>query len=425
MKKNEINARKLQNISYFCIVKRFRTYFRAIALCFLCSLTTSLSAQEADSTLLIKMDSVDISLLTCGPGKKIYTLYGHTAIRINDRVNNEDWVANWGIFSFNQPFFVPRFVFGLTDYHMGVSSTEDFRELYVEDENRWLVEQRLNLTRKEKAQILRALAVNYQPENRTYRYNYFYDDCTTRARDMILNNIDGIVGYPGTTESNPSCREYIHQWNSNHRWARFGNDLLLGLKADNETSIAVRQFLPENLRNDFSIAVVRSADGTSRKLVAEEQKTDAAVKTTEVAPSPFTTPTACFLVLAGIILLVTIAEYIKKRNFWLLDVLLLLADGLAGLILFVMVFSQHPTVSLNLQILLLNPLSLVFLYPAVSKSKRGELHWFWIAFACCILLFLAGNLLQHYAEGMNILALSLLVRCWGNIETKSLRRKKK
>ena len=385
--------------------------FRIVALCFLCALTAPSSAQVADSTLLSKMDSVDISLLTCGPGKKIFTLYGHTAIRINDRANNEDWVANWGIFSFNQPFFIPRFVFGLTDYHIGVSTTEAFRELYVEDENRWIAEQKLNLTPTEKANILHALAINYQPENRTYRYNYFYDDCTTRARDMILNNLDGTVNYPGTTEHNPSCREYIHQWTANHRWARFGNDLLLGLKADRETSLAVRQFLPDNLRHDFSIAIVRADDGTSRKLVAEELRTDPAVKNTEVAPSPFTTPTVCFLVFTIVILLVTIVEYVKSRNFWMVDAFLLLADGLAGLILFVMIFSQHPTVSLNLQILLLNPLSLVLLHPVVKRARKGRSHWFWKVFAGCIVLFLIGNLFQNYAEGMNILALCLLIRC--------------
>ncbi len=392
-------------------MKRFKTIFRAFALCFLCSLTTLTRAQEIDSVYLSKMDSVNISLLTCGPGKKIFTLYGHTAIRINDRVNGEDWVANWGIFSFNQPFFIPRFVFGLTDYHMGVSSTEDFHELYVEDENRWIAEQHLNLTQNEKAKILRALAINYQPENRTYRYNYFYDDCTTRARDIILSNIDGTVSYPGTTEENPSCREYIRQWNCNHRWARFGNDLLLGVKADQKTSLAVRQFLPDNLRNDFSIAVVHATDGTTHKLVAEEKFSEPLVKNVEDSPSPFSTPTACFLILAFAILLITIIEYIKRRNFWQLDALLLLIDGLAGLMLFVMVFSQHPTVSLNLQILLLNPLSLVLLYPVVRRARKGRNHWYWRVFAGCIVLFFIGNLLQNYAEGMNFLALCLLIRC--------------
>ncbi len=405
-------------------MKRFKSIFRAFVLYFLCSLATSVSAQEVDSTLLIKMDSVDISLLTCGPGSEVYTLYGHTAIRVNDRAANEDLVVNYGMFSFDQPFFVLRFVFGLTDYQMGITTMEHFMKVY-QTENRWIKEQRLNLSATEKAIMLKAIAENYEPQNRTYRYNYFYDNCTTRARDMIVDHVAGKVSYAESPEDGVSFRELTHAWNANHRWARFGNDLLLGLKADQPTTLAQRQFLPDNLRQDFAKAVVTDANGNRRQLVADEQQIGHATKSLDLSVRAFVTPTLCFIALAVLIVVATLIEFKHRRRYWLLDAILLAADGLAGVILLLMVFSQHPTVSLNLQILLLNPLSLVFLYPAVSKSKRGELHWFWIAFACCILMFLIGNLLQCYAEGMNILALSLLVRCWVNIETKSLRRIKK
>ena len=370
------------------------------------------------------MDSVDVSLLTCGPGAEVYTLYGHTAIRINDRTSHEDLVVNYGMFSFEQPFFILRFVFGLTDYQMGITTMEHFTQAY-QSESRWIKEQRLNLTAAEKASLLKAIAENYEPENRTYRYNYFYDNCTTRARDMIVSHIGGTISYPGCSEEGASFRELTHAWNANHHWARFGNDLLLGLKADQPTTLAQRQFLPDNLRQDFAKAVVADKNGNRRQLVADEQQIGHAAKSLDFSVSAFITPTLCFAVLALLVLVASIVEYKHRRHYWMLDAFLLAADGLAGIILLLMVFSKHPTVSLNLQILLLNPLSLIFLYPAVNKSRRGGLHWFWIALSCCILLFFIGNLLQCYAEGMNILALSLLIRCWVNIETKSLQKKKK
>ena len=105
------------------------------------------------------------------------------------------------------------------------------------------------------------------------------------------------------------------------------------------------------------------------------------------------TPRVVISILTLVVVLVSVREYRRKKIYWGIDLALLLVDGLAGLVLFLMIFSKHPTVSLNLQILLLNPLSLI------------------AVFAVCILLFFVGNLLQDYASGMNILALCLLDRC--------------
>lgn len=68
-----------------------------------------------------RIDStLSVSFITCGPGAEAYSLYGHTALHFIDRANGTDVAVNWGIFDFNKPNFVGRFVFGLTDYLMGI-----------------------------------------------------------------------------------------------------------------------------------------------------------------------------------------------------------------------------------------------------------------------------------------------------------------
>ena len=120
-------------------MKHFNTFLKTVLLTFLVSLTcvTSRAVESADS--------VDIALLTCGPGDEVYSLYGHTAIRYTDHRTGEDMVINYGMFSFNQDYFVLRFVFGLTDYQMGITPFDYFMREY-QYEGRWVYQQTLNLT---------------------------------------------------------------------------------------------------------------------------------------------------------------------------------------------------------------------------------------------------------------------------------------
>ena len=129
-------------------------------------------------------DSVRVSLLTCAPGSEIYSLFGHTALRYENPAKGEDWVFNYGLFSFDTPNFVYRFVKGETDYQLGVIPYRYFEGEYAMRGSS-VYQQELNLTDKEKENVIRLLRENYLPANRVYRYNYFYDNCTTRARDKV------------------------------------------------------------------------------------------------------------------------------------------------------------------------------------------------------------------------------------------------
>ncbi len=389
-------------------MKHFKRYFRCFAL-LVCLLSAyEAKAQRSAESVEMSMDSVEISLLTCQPRQNVYSLYGHTAIRYEDKATGIDLAVNYGMFSFSKPFFVLRFVFGLTDYTMDIEPFADFFAQYSHY-GCGVRQQVLNLTAAEKADIAHAIDVNYQPENRIYRYNYFYDNCTTRARDILIGHLQGRVEYDLTGVAQPSYREMTHGYNADHPWARMGNDMLLGVKADLPTDNAQQQFLPDNLRKDFDKAVVVGRDGVRRPLVLRSFWVIA--PTAQVVESEFPlTPMQCALLLLVIVVGCSLYECLRRKNFWVLDILLMLADGLCGLILLAMVFSEHPTVSLNFQILLLCPLSLVFLYPVVKALRKHHIHWWMYAHAALIIVYFALGFWQTYAEGMNIVALSLLIR---------------
>lgn len=395
------------NISYFCIVKRFISLLRCLSLiiCLLC--TIDLSAQNAVE-LSLNLDSVEISLLTCRPRQNVYSLYGHTAIRVQDKQNQLDVAVNYGMFSFEKPFFILRFVFGLTDYSMDIEDFETFRIHYATS-GTGVRQQTLNLTNDEKRAIIAAIEKNYEPQNRIYRYNYFYDNCTTRARDILLNHINGTIRYQSRNKNNESYREMIHAYNEKYRWARFGKDLLLGIKSDFPTDHTQQQFLPDNLRKDFDNAVIIDNNGNKRPLVKDSTWVIQPGIQAEWKGFPLS-PTTCAIIFFIIITAASVYERCKNMMFWGIDVFLMSATGICGLILFAMLFSQHPTVKVNLQILLLNPLCLVFLYPSVKSLRKHAIHKWLLVWMILIVLFLIGGFFQSYAEGMTIVALSLLIR---------------
>lgn len=163
-------------------------------------------------------------------GTEIYELFGHTAIRYENPAEGKDLVFNYGIFSFNTPNFVLRFVKGETDYRLGVVPYSYFEGEYAVRGSS-VYQQTLNLTDEEKQKIWDLLEENYRPGNRIYRYNYFYDNCTTRARDKIEDCIDGKVVYP-QAEEGVTFRDIVHRCTKGNEWDELGIDLCLGSEAD-------------------------------------------------------------------------------------------------------------------------------------------------------------------------------------------------
>ena len=428
-------------------MKRFKHIFRVILAVILTNLTTIVTAQDfsgnnapdisvqnsrVNEEATAWLDSVDISLLTCGPGEEVWSYYGHSALRVQDKAHGNDVAINWGMFSFKQDYFILRFVFGLTDYQIGIYPMAHFMEEYSA-EGRWVRQQRLHLSREEKMKILQAIDENAQPENRTYRYNFFFDNCTTRAREMVITNI----GYCNTNfkdnDAQSSYREEIHKLNGNHRWARFGNDLLLGYMSDRDITKREWEFLPDNLSKDFATEGRKDFINDGRKdfgndpsgnddanriygkdgylmLVDSTCYLIPPTPTREVAEAEAITPTVVFISLAVLTIGLSVLEWRKKKNFWALDAFLLILTGLPGLILLAMLFSQHPTVQVNFQMLILNPINLIFVWKTIQKMRQGKLYWYYEVWGICLVASLFMQIWQTYAEGMVTLALSLLVR---------------
>ena len=358
-------------------------------------------------------DSVEVSLLTCQPHDEVYSLYGHTALRWHDlRPGGLDLAFNYGVFDFKKPHFVARFVFGLTDYELGAYPYKYFVEEYRRFGS-MVTEQVLNFTDEEKSAIHEALAINLRPENKIYRYNFFYSNCTTKARDIIEQCIKGNLKYTEREGYTPTYREIVHSMTERNPWSRFGNDLLLGIKADQKTDLRQQEFLPYNLLYDFDHAQIY-ADGTYRPLVKERRI--AVPAGVQIVQEGFPlSPLACAIILLVISLLLFLLEWRQKKVYVLWDIVLMLLTSTLGIVLTLMLFSQHPTVSLNLQIILLNPLPLFFLWPVI----RGRQTRYWKITAILAVLFLIGSILQSYAEGIHVLALCLLMQCYANMKIKA------
>ncbi len=379
-------------------MKRNIVYFYTSIALFLTLFTIRVSAKT------------EISLLTCKPHAQIYSLYGHTAIRVVDTEQNTDVAINWGVFDASQPNFVAKFVLGFTDYTMSIVPTEYFLREY-EYYGSPVYQQRLNLTEAEKARIMKALDENYRPENRVYRYNYVYDNCTTRARDIILSNIDGKTSCVKTflQKGDKTFRDLLHWKTNKYGWCKAGNDLVIGLRADRNAIHSEREFLPEILAADFDSATIIRADGKQVALVDSAFWLLKDVQPHfEPMPDFPLTPTMFAIIILALVIVWTLYERTKKKRLKWLDVVFFYICGIAGLLPFAMIFSQHPFVQINLQLLVLNPLWLFLMSPWTKWKHR------WNVALVMVVLFFIGNILQSYAEGMNILALSLLVRIISN-----------
>ncbi|MGB0432609.1 MAG: DUF4105 domain-containing protein, partial [Bacteroidia bacterium] len=175
----------------------------------------------------------EISVITCAPGNLIYECFGHTAIRVNDPEQQYDLVFNYGIFEFNKPNFELNFAKGYLEYKLGVGRFSRFVPIYTRD-NRTITEQVLNLDSTQKQKLFNFLIWNEKPENRYYFYDYFFNNCATKIRDVIEQETGAAVNYSGgfKNANNYTIRDLIRVYAHNNEWSRLGIDLCLGFKID-------------------------------------------------------------------------------------------------------------------------------------------------------------------------------------------------
>lgn len=213
-------------------------------------------------------DSASVWFLTCAEGSDIYELEGHTALRIADPRTGTDCVVNWGLFDFSAPFFVYRFVKGETDYKSGVAPTELFLMQYA-GSGREVTAQRLNLTAAETDTLITLISDCLRPENRTYRYNYVYDNCSTRALAYVERALGDSIALaaPQLPENTDTFRKLMAYYHRNYPWYQFGIDLALGSGIDHKLTRREYAFAPVVLRGMLS-----GATAGARKVVTSEEK---------------------------------------------------------------------------------------------------------------------------------------------------------
>ncbi len=387
------------------MLKQFRIFLLlSLLLCF----PSMVHGQE-------QRDSIRFSLMTCAPGQEIYSLFGHTAIRYENYTRGVDVVFNYGLFSFNTPNFVMRFVKGETDYQLGVIPYEYFEAEYAMRGSD-VYQQVLNLTERENQKLLYLLEENYKPQNRVYRYNYFYDNCTSRARDRIEQAIDGNVVYPDSFPDR-TFRSIVHEYTRNSDWDELGIDLCLGAAADRTIGKRLQMFAPFYMRSYAQRAFIVDSKGVKRPLVSTEFK---AIEAEEASSEPgfVLSPMICSLLFFAICLFLVYWQYIHGSVYWWLDIILCVAQGVAGCIIaFLFFFSVHPTVGSNWMIILFNPLPLLclpWIVFAGMKHKHTSMYWFFVVY---LTLFIC--IIPVCGQKINLsvlpLALGLLVNYAGHI----------
>ena len=190
-------------------------------------------------------EASEISILTIGPGAELYDKFGHSAFRINDPATGQDVVFNYGVYDFDTPNFYLKFAQGKLLYQLGVSYYESFYNSYVA-QNRWIKEQTLNLSQAEKQAVSDFLWNNAKPENKKYKYDFFFDNCATKIRDVTQEVLGNKLEFKDDhiTETY-TFRELIQQNLKANSWGSLGIDIALGAVIDRNAKPIEYQFLPD------------------------------------------------------------------------------------------------------------------------------------------------------------------------------------
>lgn len=310
-------------------------------------------------------DSAKISLMTSEPWPgAVYALFGHTALWVHDDSTGVDAAFNYGYFDPSQPYFIYHFLRGETDYILGVTSYDDFISEYRQKGVN-VYEQELNLTREELQNLWQALYINSLPENRKYRYNYLYDNCATRPRDMVEKYVQGKIIYP-QDNNEQTFRDLIHECVHPYPWLEFGIDLLVGNEADRRADVREKMFLPMYLMKAFKDAMVVKNDTLRYPLLKNTRLVlsgNTAVLQQQNDKAGFT-PLPAALLLLLVTLLISVVQLVKLNNpkfSTIYDTFLFGIAGIGGaVIFFLLFFSEHPATNPNWNFAWLNIFAFVF-----------------------------------------------------------------
>lgn len=366
-------------------------------------------------------DSAKVSILTASPWSgAAYALYGHTAVLVQDDSTGVDAVFNYGFFDLTKPYFMYNFMRGRTDYILGVNTLEQFLAEY-KIKGSEVVEQELNLSQSEKQNLWKALYINALPENRGYRYNYFFDNCVTRPRDLTEKYVEGKIQYPADTKKQ-TFRDLIHECVSPYPWMKFGIDLVIGGDADKPIGLREKMFLPAYLMHAFEDASVAKPDTIPLPLVKNTNIILNAVKKgNKMGEHGLSSPFIIAFALIVFSILVSFIQMAKLNKTFIpkiYDTVLFCIAGVAGcIIFFLMFFSVHPATNPNWNLVWLNPIALIFgILFWVKSARKGVFVYHFINFAILTLFLLLWWLIpQQFSFASILFSVSLWIRSGANV----------
>ncbi len=350
-----------------------------LALCFY-----ALQGQAQSEGYQLSPDA-KISLITCSSGSDLYAIFGHSAVRVHDPQAGLDIVFNYGTFDFDEPNFYLKFIRGKLNYKLSAAYFQDFVAAYTRD-NRSVFEQELNLTPEQQQQYWAFITNNYLPENRFYLYDFFFDNCATRIRDgmeiafpnQLKFNIDHL-------DRNMSFRNLIDLYLPPQPWSDFGIDLALGAPIDRKATPYEYMFLPDYLSEGLANATLQR-DGQAVPLTGEKRVVFLQTPPDQ-EPASLSSPTVMWWVFFAIVLAVTVLDYTKRRRSRTFDVVLFLAAGLLGLLLFLLwTATDHQAAANNYNMLWALPTHII---AAAYLGRRNLPDWMqkylWGTFALAVI----------------------------------------
>jgi hypothetical protein len=342
-----------------------------------------LMASSSITSLALENDTI-ISFIIYGTGKDIYELEGHAALRVH--TPQSDCAVTYGMFDFNSPNFVYRFVKGETDYRVAAIDFERFQYGYLRD-NRSVTEYILNLTAEEKMRVMYLLGVNLQPENVVYRYNYVKDNCATRPLAIVEKAIGDTVNFGNKELPYKTFREEMAYYHTNYPWYQFGIDLALGSGIDYTITQREKNFAPETMAQLLPDATVNGRKLVSEVITLNQGEDGGAI----LPPTPFhLTPIFIFSLLFIFTLCLTKCDIKRGKASRWFDTILFLVIGLAGCLLTFLIFvSVHEATSPNYLYLWLNPLALIPVFTIWSKRcNKITRGYFYLNLVLCAIMIL-------------------------------------
>lgn len=363
------------------------------------------------SQKVVLSPSSKISIITLGPDtNELYAAFGHSAIRVYDSLQGIDYAYNYGVFDFDQPNFYLNFTRGFLYYKLGVYSYQDFKNAYIYY-NRFIHEQTLRLTSQQKQKLFAFLEWNALPENQTYRYDYYHNNCATKIRDVLTQQLGADLKWDSSfLKPHHSFREKTNDYLSPLPWGDLGIDICLGLPIDRKMSAYEYMFLPDYIESFVQHGTIHSDSMVTSLVVEKKIVFEPAPSTSSVN---FVHPWIAFGVLFLIVAAITVFDWRKKKISKWLDVILFGVTGLIGiLLLFLWAFTDHHDAAKNFNLLWAFPLHFIGVIMLLQKSpgNRTIQYFTFVEVLTGILIGLWAIWPQQLNPFLLPLAFSILVR---------------